>query len=152
MAMIDIIILVIIVISSLFGVFRGLIKEALSLAAWFAAIFIAGTFSGMLAELMGNFIDNPTLRRVAAFALLFVVTIALGTIASNMVSKLTSAVGLGGLDKILGAGFGLLRGAVVVLILMFISSSFEFTQPWYEESILAPYALDAIEYLETIFL
>ena len=44
MGMIDIIILVIVAFSALIGVFRGLVKEALSLASWFAAI-LAGTLS-----------------------------------------------------------------------------------------------------------
>jgi len=72
MAVIDIIILCIVAISALIGVFRGLIKEALSLASWFAAIVAGTLFSAQLADLIENLINNASLRRIAAFAILFI--------------------------------------------------------------------------------
>ena len=151
LAMADLVILGIILISSLIGFFRGLIKEALSLASWFAAIFIAGLFSAQLSDLMGGLIDSDTVRRVAAFALLFIMTIFVGTLVGNLVSKLTSAIGLGGIDRVLGMVFGLIRGVIVVLLAVLITIQFEFTLAWYEGALLVPYAVQAIEYLQTLF-
>ena len=94
MSMVDLIILGIIVISALIGVFRGLIKEALSLASWFAAIVAGTLFSGQLSGVMENLINNDSLRRIAAFAILFVVVIFAGTDAQQSVFKINRSCGL----------------------------------------------------------
>ncbi|MFT5320260.1 MAG: membrane protein required for colicin V production [Pseudohongiellaceae bacterium] len=149
--MIDIIIVGIVVISALLGVFRGLIKEALSLASWFAAIVAGTLFSSQLADLMENLINNPSLRRIAAFALLFIVVIFTGTLISNLISKLTEAAGLKGADRTLGALFGVLRGMIIVLVIIFICSQFDISQAWFDGSKLVPHALAMIDYLQGFF-
>ena len=151
MALIDIIILVIIGISSLIGVFRGLVKEALSLASWFAAIVAGTLFSAQLADLMVNLINNASLRRIAAFAILFIVVIFAGTILSNLVSKLTQAAGLKGADRTLGGLFGILRGLTIVLVIVLVGSQFALSRNWFSDSFLVPYALAMIEYLHGFF-
>ena len=151
MALIDIIILVIIGISSLIGVFRGLVKEALSLASWFAAIVAGTLFSAQLADLMVNLINNASLRRIAAFAILFIVVIFAGTILSNLVSKLTQAAGLKGADRTLGGLFGILRGLTIVLVIVLVGSQFALSRNWFSDSFLVPYALAMIEYLQGFF-
>jgi len=151
LALIDIIILVIIGISSLIGVFRGLVKEALSLASWFAAIVAGTLFSAQLADLMVNLINNASLRRIAAFAILFIVVIFAGTILSNLVSKLTQAAGLKGADRTLGALFGILRGLIIVLVIVLVGSQFALSRNWFSDSFLVPYALAIIEYLQGFF-
>ena len=151
MSMVDLIILGIIVISALIGVFRGLIKEALSLASWFAAIVAGTLFSGQLSGVMENLINNDSLRRIAAFAILFVVVIFAGTMLSNLFAKLTEAAGLKGADRTLGALFGILRGLIIVLVVIFIGTQFDISQRWFEGSKLVPLAVTMIDYLQGIF-
>lgn len=151
MAVIDIIIIGIVTVSALIGVFRGLVKEALSLASWFAAIVAGTLFSAQLADLMVNLINNASLRRIAAFVLLFVVVIFAGTLVSNLISKLTEAAGLKGADRTLGALFGVLRGMIIVLVLVLVCRAFDVTQRWFEGSLLVPYAVAMIESLQGYF-
>ena len=151
MALVDIIILVIIAVSALIGVFRGLVKEALSLASWFAAIVAGSLFSAQLADLMVNLINNASLRRIAAFAILFIVVIFAGTLVSNLVSKLTQAAGLKGADRTLGGLFGILRGLIIVLVIVLVGSQFDVSQGWFSNSFLVPYALATIDYLQGFF-
>ena len=151
MAVIDIIILCIVAISALIGVFRGLIKEALSLASWFAAIVAGTLFSAQLADLMENLINNASLRRIAAFATLFIGVIFAGSLISNFISKLTQAAGLKGVDRILGAIFGVLRGVILVLIIVLIGSQLDISQDWFNGSRLVPYAVAMIDYLQGFF-
>ena len=151
MAVIDIIILCIVAISALIGVFRGLIKEALSLASWFAAIVAGTLFSAQLADLMENLINNASLRRIAAFATLFIGVIFTGSLISNFISKLTQAAGLKGVDRILGAIFGVLRGVIIVLIIVLIGSQLDISQDWFNGSRLVPYAVAMIDYLQGFF-
>jgi len=151
MAVIDIIILCIVAISALIGVFRGLIKEALSLASWFAAIVAGTLFSAQLADLIENLINNASLRRIAAFAILYIGVILAGSLISNLVSKLTQAAGLKGVDRTLGAIFGVLRGVIIMLIIVLVGIQLDISQHWFDGSRLVPYAVAMIDYLQGFF-
>jgi len=150
MTAVDISIIAIVVLSCLLGIWRGLLKEAVSLATWIAAIFISGLFSGSFADLMSGFIHNSTVRAVLAFSLLFIVIMFVGTWIGNLISKLGSAAGLRGTDRVLGAMFGVLRGAVIVMIAVFLTTPFAFSEPWYENSILVPYVFSLIDYIQSL--
>lgn len=113
-------IIAIIALSSLIGVSRGLIKEALSLVNWFAAFVIAMTFKVELAALMTELVATPSLRQLAAFAILFIVTLIAGSLLSGLLAQLVKATGLSGTDRLLGLIFGAIRGAIVVLALVII--------------------------------
>lgn len=113
-------IITIIALSSLIGVSRGLIKEALSLVNWFAAFVVAMTFKVELAALMTELVTTPSLRQLAAFAILFVVTLIAGSLLSGLLAQLVKATGLSGTDRLLGLVFGAIRGAIVVLALVII--------------------------------
>ncbi len=151
MATIDIVILVIVGLSLLVGVIRGFIKEALSLASWFAAIVVASMFSLPLSEHMTGLISNPSLRRVAASVILFVGTVFVGSMINNLIARFTERSGIRGADRALGGLFGVFRGGVIVALLVLLSIPFEFTQDWFEQSRLVPYALQAVEYLEQLW-
>jgi len=141
----DISILIVIIISMLLGLWRGLVKEAFSLAAWITAVFIAGFFSASLADLMINMLDNATVRRVLASAILFVLVMFIGVLLGNFMSKLSTAIGLKGVDKALGSLFGVLRGLIIVLLVLFLTTPFEFSQTWYQDSIFVPYMMTVLE-------
>ncbi|MDG2091554.1 MAG: CvpA family protein [Gammaproteobacteria bacterium] len=147
MAVADISILIIIVISMLLGLWRGLVKEAFSLAAWITAVFVAGFFSAPLADLMINMLDNATVRRVLASAIIFILVMFIGAFLGNFMSKLSTAIGLKGVDKALGSLFGVLRGTIIVLLVLFLTTPFEFSQPWYQDSIFVPYMMIVLENL-----
>lgn len=145
MTVADISILIVIVISMLLGLWRGLVKEAFSLAAWVAAVFVAGFFSAPLADLMINMLDNATVRRVLASAILFVLVMFAGTLLGNFMSRLSTAIGLRSVDRALGSLFGILRGLIIVLLVLFLTSPFEFSRAWYQDSVIVPYMMVILE-------
>jgi len=143
----DISILIVIVISMLLGLWRGLVKEAFSLAAWVAAVFVAGFFSAPLADLMVNMLDNATVRRVLASTILFVLVMFAGTLLGNFMSKLSTAIGLRGVDRALGSLFGILRGLIIVLLVLFLTTPFEFSRTWHQGSVIVPYMMVILEHV-----
>lgn len=151
MAVADIVFLVIIVLSCMMGVFRGLIKEAFSLITWIGAILIGTWFHGALGDLMSGMIENDTIRNISAFAILFVLAIFIGTIISNLLQTLMQKIGLGTVDRALGALFGLLRGLVIVVLILLVIRQFDFTSSWYEGSFSVPYLMELVDYLEQFF-
>ena len=150
MTVADILILIVVAISLLLGLWRGLVKEAFSLLAWVAAVAVAAFFGTMLAALMVNVLDNATVRRVLASAILFVLVMFLGTLLGNFMSRLSTAIGLKGVDRALGSLFGILRGVIIVLLALFLTTPFEFSKGWYQESIFVPYLMVALENIEDL--
>ncbi|MFT6092163.1 MAG: membrane protein required for colicin V production [Pseudohongiellaceae bacterium] len=145
---VDAIILVIAGLSCLFGIWRGLVKEVLSLVTWIAALTLARLYSGVLADFMTNLINNESARYVAAFAIVFVLVMMIGTLINHLISKLLSITGLKLVDRLLGGTFGVVRGAVIVVVILFITGAFVNETPQWQESQLIPYGLSLIEWTQ----
>jgi membrane protein required for colicin V production len=118
---IDWVALGIIALSTLASLWRGFVREALSLVAWVAAFVIATVMSDRMAGLLGEFVGNETARYVAAWILLFIGILVLGALVNSLMAQLIRATGLSGLDRILGMVFGFARGLVVVLALLYVA-------------------------------
>ncbi len=139
MATIDIVIAAIMGISFLVGVLRGLVKEALSLFFWIAAVVAAGMFNAEAGQLLSGMISSPLLQRVVGFVLLFVAVVFVGGLLGNLLSTLFSQAGLAAADRALGGLFGIVRGLVIVTLLVWLTSRFAFLQTSFSESIALPY-------------
>lgn len=140
MVWIDITILVIIGISTLISLTRGFVKEALSLAIWIAAFFIAKFFYLDLATLFTG-INDTMLRNAAAVAVLFIATLIVGSVVNYLIGRLVESTGLTGTDRLLGGIFGALRGILIVAAILFFMDSFTglADETWWEESELIPH-------------
>jgi membrane protein required for colicin V production len=145
---VDAIILVIIGLSCLFGIWRGLVKEVLSLVTWIAALTLARLYSGVLADFMGNLISNESARYVTAFAIVFVLVVMTGTLVNHLISKLLTITGLKLVDRLLGGVFGVVRGSVIVIVILFITGVFVNETPQWQDSQLIPYGLSLIEWTQ----
>jgi len=142
---IDTAILIVILLSFLFGLWRGLVQETLSLLIWIAALLMAWIYSDVLAAVMVSIIDHDSARYVAAFALIFVAVMMLGTLLNHLLAKLLNITGLKLVDRLLGGVFGIARGVIIILVVLFTTSVFvSETQQW-RQSKLIPYGLAMIE-------
>ena len=112
--------LVVFGISMLVSLWRGFVREALSLLGWVAAFIIANLFVDPLAQAMAGAIANDTGRYIVAFALLFVVTLVVFTVLVKVAGSLVRMAGLSVLDRLLGTVFGFARGAIIVLVLAWV--------------------------------
>ena len=142
---VDIVILIITLLSSIFGLWRGLIKEVLSLLTWIAALLVSRVYSEPLAGLMTGMIQNDGIRYVSAFAILFVIVMMLGTFLNFLMSKLLNVTGLKLADRLLGAVFGVARGVIIVLVILFVTNVFVSETELWQKSQLIPYGMDLIE-------
>lgn len=114
----DYFILTLIALSALIGLWRGLLREVISLATWIAAIAIAFLFAEDGAAHLTPYIEIPSLRIAAAFGGLFLTTLLLGGLVGILASYLVDYTGLTGTDRMLGMVFGLARGGAIIVLLV----------------------------------
>ncbi|HCJ51973.1 MAG: hypothetical protein AUJ88_08265 [Gallionellaceae bacterium CG1_02_56_997] len=106
-------------ISLLLGWWRGFIHEALSLTGWPVAFVLSKLYAGEIEHWLP--INQAETRVILAYVLVFIVALLGWGVFAWLISRLVKAAGLGGMDSVLGGLFGLLRGALVVLVLVWLA-------------------------------
>lgn len=135
MSIFDVAVLVIIVLSALLGWWRGLMYELFSLIGWIAAYVVARTFSGQLVVYVPQVISAENIRSSAAFAAVFIAMLIVAAVFAWFLSKLAKFAGLGGLDGKFGAMFGVVRGVLVVLALVWLAGLTQMPQQaWWKNA------------------
>ena len=134
-AWIDVVILALIALSAILSLFRGFVREAVALATWLVALWVAMAFYEELAAWLSQWVAVPSAQKVTAFALLFICVLLLGAIVNYLAGKLVDKTGLTGTDKMLGVIFGVARGAAIVAILVLLAGLTPVSQdPWWQDS------------------
>jgi membrane protein required for colicin V production len=116
-ATVDWIFLAVLLLSLVVGAWRGLVHEVLSLLVWVLAFVLAQWFAPDAAQWLPMEGAARVMRYAAGFVLVFVVTLLAGSVVNWAVKKMVEAVGLRPIDRVLGAGFGVVRGVVMLLVL-----------------------------------
>ena len=135
----DYVILAILALSVLLGLMRGFVAEVISLACWIAAFWVAWLFGHAVADWYARWLHEEIARIVAGYMTCFLGVLMLGAIVGWIMRKLVQGGGLSGGDRLLGMLFGFARGALVVVVavwmLAFTPASAE---PWWRRSTLLP--------------
>ena len=135
MVVADLIVLSIIIVSVVISLMRGFVKEALSLTGWLVSLWVAMTFSSGMAELFGSSIKDPTLRLLAAFISLLILSLFVSAIINFFATQFIQRVGLTGVDRTIGGVFGLLRGILLVtIVVMLLGLTTLPKESWWDES------------------
>jgi len=113
---IDIAMLAFLLLSVIVGLVRGVVFEVLSLVGWFVAWFFALWLTPVALPYITLGGAGTTLNHVIAFACVFLVALVVWRVAAHLVRALIRATPLSPFDRLLGAGFGLVRGVVVLLV------------------------------------
>ena len=119
----DIIIIVALIIPIFTGLKQGLIKAALSLAGLIVGVVLASNFYQQLGRAMG-FIPNEDIANIVAFILILVVVMVIAVVLAALLKYTAKAVLLGWIDRLGGAVFGFLIGAVFMGALLAILAKF----------------------------
>jgi membrane protein required for colicin V production len=146
----DYVIVILTLVSTLVGVWRGFTTEALSLLTLLAAIGLAWTFADAFAPSLAGWAEAEEVRLWAARLIVFLVVLVIGGLVSWVARKLVRGTGLTGLDRTLGAAFGVLRAAVLLGLAVIVLEFAEVDrESWWQEARLRPYAervAEAVKY------
>jgi len=168
---VDNVFLAIFFISAIAGLMRGLVKEVISLITWVAAFVVASLFATPVAQ---YFTSSQSVQSVVSsassavgsnaaatsvsmlsvgisYVILFVVTLIVGSIFNYILSKAVEGQGISFFNRLLGAVFGLARGFLLVLIVVFLVQMTALQQqPWWTQSQLVPSFQPAVTWLNGI--
>ena len=120
MTLFDYAVLLIIGLSILLSVMRGMVREILALLSWVVAFLIANIYTVQFAPMLPKAIPGDSLRLLAAFVILFLATLLVMSLLAIAMSGLVKSIGLSMMDRGLGALFGLVRGLLIVMVLVLV--------------------------------
>ena len=130
-------IIAITLLSAVVGFYRGFIRETLSLISWILAFWAAFSFAPSVSPYLSSYIGASQLRIVAAFVLLFVVTLLVLSGISYLLYRLLLVSGIKGTDRILGGLFGIARAVVLVSVILLLARLTAYPkQSWWQQSLL----------------
>ena len=116
MTVFDIIVLVIIGVAAVGGFLRGFVQEVLSIATWILAVFAIHYLHTPLTEALRGYYDAEPATSLLAMVLLLLIPYAGMKLISGRLGKASRESLLGPIDRVLGFGFGALKGAVIVVV------------------------------------
>ena len=110
----------IIFLSGFIAFFRGFVQETLSLFIWVIAFAVSMFFDVYSDPFFLEYIQNSEIRRILIIMIAFVSIIFLGGLLIKLIRGLVHWSGMGGLDRLLGVLFGLLRGMLLIVVIYLV--------------------------------
>jgi membrane protein required for colicin V production len=143
----DIVLLILIVGSILLSFKKGFSRELIELISGVAALFCGLWFYGAAGAFLLPYVSSKGIANFCGFILVFVGVMIAGAIIGHLFGRLVKAAGLSLFDRILGAGFGAVRGlllavAVIVAIVAFVPGPGDAPPGAVVHSRFAPYVID----------
>lgn len=149
MTWLDYVVLAVLLISIAWGIWRGLVREVVSILGWVIAFLAANLFAGPVGEALPEAFHTAELRLAVAFVGIFIVSLVVTSLLGLLLSKAMHAVGLESLDRVLGAVFGVARGVLLVLAAALLAGLTPLPRsPAWRESILGPPVTDTARALK----
>jgi membrane protein required for colicin V production len=151
LATLDWVVVAVLAASVLLGLWRGLVYEVLSVLNWIAAFVLAQWLAPRAAALMPLSRAGESIQYAAGFVVVFILALLAGGLVAWLTKKLVEAVGLRPVDRALGGLFGLVRGAVAVLVLAVVVHLTSLKDGgWWTESVTAGVATAALRGLKPV--
>ena len=131
----DILILSMVGLSALISLYRGFVREALSMLVWFAAFWSAFSFSEALGELLKPYVINDTTRIILAFIGISLSVLIVGGFLNHAVGRLIKKAHFSGTDRLLGLVFGFVRGGAIAVLFVLIAGLTSMPEKgWWQEA------------------
>jgi len=151
-SLLDLLLIAIVGGSVVFGFLAGFARAGIGFLAAITGILFGFWFYGIPAAWIHRYVSSAGFSNLAGFLVVFLACIVLGGLIGKLLAKLFKWTGLSWLDRMLGACFGLVRGALAAIA--FVSVLMAFTPKpvpaWMTGSFLLPYAIDGSNIIASI--
>ena len=128
-------------VSVAIAISQGFFYEVISLAGTVLGYLLASWQYHRVADWIAPYVKNAWVGEIVGFLIIFVAVVVLAGLIARLVRWAMKEAGLSWFDRILGAGFGVLRGGLVVAVVSLVMTSFAPGSKLLEGSQLAPYFL-----------
>jgi membrane protein required for colicin V production len=144
----DLTLLAIVGISTLFGMMRGFISALASMVAWLLSGWVAFHYGGDAAHLLASDGQPSASELLGGYVLSFVGVMIFVGLTGWAIRRLVKSVGLSGLDRVLGLVLGLARGALVACIVLLLAAFSDLPkEPEWQRSPVVPMLLPGAQWL-----
>lgn len=110
-------VLAILLVSLLIGIWRGAIREVVNIAGWVIAFFVAQAYAPDLKDHLSEWMADPAVKTIVAWLVIFLAVMVSVSVIGSLIAEGVRKLGLGFLDRGLGAVVGLARGALIAVLL-----------------------------------
>lgn len=151
MSWVDWVLLGTLAVSVLLGLWRGLVYEVMALAGWVVAYFGCPVLAPLLAPMLPAQRLDSSLLHGLSLVLAFMLILLVWGLAAKLLRSLIHATPLNIVDRLLGGGFGALRGLLIVLLVTVgvVMTPAVRSQAW-QESAVAPWLQAALRGLSPL--
>jgi len=143
-SLLDLVLIAIVGGSVVFGFLAGFARAGIGLLAAITGVIFGFWFYSIPALWIHKLISSVAFSNLVGFLIVFFACTVLGGLIGNLLAKLLKWTGLSWLDRLMGAGFGLVRGCLAAVALVSVLMAFT-PRPvpaWMTDSALLPYAID----------
>ncbi|MGO9935361.1 MAG: CvpA family protein [Steroidobacteraceae bacterium] len=149
--MADVSILLIMLGSTLIGVLRGIVREAVSVVFWILAIWASWKFGPAVEPHLGGLLADPHVAPWAARLLILALVLLIGGMVGMLLGYFAPSVRLGPMDRIVGLLLGLARGMLLVGLLIIGGEVLQLNnEEWWRQSKLVPYGESVGDWLRAM--
>ncbi len=136
----DIIIIVILSFCLIRGIFRGFAKELSSIIGVFGGLYAACTYYPAVSRLLSGLISDASYRNILSFLIIFCAIFFIISLLGILIKYILKIAFMGWFDRLFGAGFGIVKGILIVSVLILTFTSFlPKDSPVIKESHLSPH-------------
>jgi membrane protein required for colicin V production len=140
MTPIDWFLIAVVLVSMLFGMIRGFLRESIALLGWLVGLWLAWRYYEVLLPYLGGSLTDTELQLWVARLLILLAAVSTAWIIGSLLGYLVQRSGLTlGLDRILGGLFGIVRGAVIIGLAVMLAEAADLRgEDWWKGSKLLP--------------
>jgi membrane protein required for colicin V production len=142
----DVLLLVLVAGSTATAFAKGFTRVVIGLISAVAALVLGIWLYGLAGSWLVPFVSSRGVANFCGFVLVFFGVLVVGGIAGLLAGKLMKAAGLSFVDRLMGAGFGVIRGLLMALAVVLALMAFTpggAPPRAVVESRLSPYVLEA---------
>lgn len=136
----DYVMIATVILSAAAGAVRGLLREAVALLAWLAALYLAWHYSDLVEPHLGGLLEEVHVRPWAARTIIVVLVLLVGAGIGGAMAHTVRLSIFSGVDRMFGFVFGLLRGLVLLGVFVMLGQLLRLDgERWWRHSLLIPY-------------